>query len=65
MPRLGTGVRSERMPSPPDPRSWFREDELETCPFCGERAVPATDAKVAFCLACEVVWIKDEEPRPI
>jgi ribosomal protein L37AE/L43A len=48
-----------------DPRQWFREDELEICPFCGQRAVPATDSEVAVCLACEVAWTKDGDPRPI
>jgi hypothetical protein len=53
------------MPLHTDPRQWFREDELEICPFCGQRAVPATDSEVAVCLACEVAWTKDGDPRPI
>jgi len=48
-----------------NPREWFREDELERCPFCGERAVPRTDAEAAVCLTCEVAWIKDDEPQAL
>jgi hypothetical protein len=47
---------------PFDPRTWFREDELDVCPFCGVKAVPRHDLKAAVCLSCEVVWIKDDEP---
>ena len=38
-----------------DPRSWFEEDELAACPFCGEKAVPRSDSKLAVCLACGAV----------
>jgi len=55
------------MPTPEsgDPRSWFDENELEVCPSCKEQAVPKNDAKVAVCLACEVVWVKNGEPQAL
>ena len=62
----GCAIRSTQMSAPgSDLRTWFDEEELEICPFCGARAVPRGDSKVATCLACEVVWIRDAEPHPI
>src|SRR3954467_10077037 len=57
----------EAMPTPErgDPLSWFDQDELEVCPSCNEKAVPASESKVAVCLLCEVAWIKDGEPQPL
>jgi ribosomal protein L37AE/L43A len=45
----------------PDPRTWFDEDELERCPFCGAMAAIRNESQIGICLACEVVWIKDDE----
>ena len=50
---------------PVDPLNWFAEGELDRCPFCGERAVVRTDAKLSVCLACQAAWMKDGEPHPI
>jgi ribosomal protein L37AE/L43A len=38
-----------------NPRRWFEEDELATCPSCGEKAVPRSDSKLAVCLACGAI----------
>ena len=59
-----TGVRSAQMPERglPDP-SWFEEDELETCPFCGAKAAIRNDSRIGICLACAVLWIKAAEPH--
>jgi hypothetical protein len=44
-------------------RDWFEENELDTCPFCGEKSAVWAESKIAVCLHCEVVWVKDGEPR--
>jgi hypothetical protein len=43
-------------------RGWFDENELQTCPFCGEKSAVAT-AAIAFCLECGAVWLKNGEPQ--
>jgi hypothetical protein len=48
--------------SGPDPRTWYSDDELKTCPFCGKRAAVPRGGGPSVCLACEVVWI-DETPE--
>jgi ribosomal protein L37AE/L43A len=48
-----------------DTRAWFDDDELDVCPFCGEKAVPRTGETVAVCLACEVAWTMDGEPHAL
>jgi len=65
--RRGSHTLARTMPTPEsgDPRSWFDENELEVCPSCKEQAVPKNDAKVAVCLACEVVWVKNGEPQAL
>jgi hypothetical protein len=55
-----------------DVRNSFSEDELQPCPFCGERAVVPNDVSVSFCFACGVVLTQvtrpdepeTEEPAP-
>jgi rRNA maturation protein Nop10 len=43
--------------APPPPnlaevKSWFSDEELQTCPQCGAHAVVPPEATVAVCLAC-------------
>jgi hypothetical protein len=50
-----------------DPREWFGKDELATCPFCGETAVPRqADEDVSVCLECKAVWrLENGQPKRI
>ena len=49
-----------------DVHGWFRDDELEQCPFCHKKAaVPNQPGISGFCLACEAVWMEDTEPHPL
>jgi hypothetical protein len=41
----------------PNLKHWFREDELELCPECGENQLvpPSPAARMRICLGCGVV----------
>jgi hypothetical protein len=44
--------------------SWFSEDELKLCPFCGERAAVPPEEGPSVCLSCEVVWTDALDKAP-
>jgi hypothetical protein len=48
----------------PDVLSWFSEDELKLCPYCGERAAVPTEPGPSVCLRCEVVWVETPGKGP-
>ena len=44
-----------------DMLAWFREDERELCPACGERAcIGLTEVLATFCLGCAAIWVGGE-----
>ena len=40
-----------------DPHTWYSDEELKECPYCGERAAVPRGEGPSVCLSCEVVWI--------
>jgi hypothetical protein len=45
--------------------SWFSDDELKLCPYCGERAAVHNESGPYVCLNCDVVWteLPGKEPQ--
>jgi hypothetical protein len=37
--------------------SWFSDDELKNCPYCGKKSAVPVQSGPSVCLSCEVVWI--------
>jgi hypothetical protein len=53
------GVEPPLRRTPIDVLSWFREDELKRCPYCGQCSAVPVDPGPSVCLACQVVWIDE------
>jgi hypothetical protein len=37
--------------------SWFTDDELKPCPYCGRKAAVPKKSGPSVCLSCDAVWI--------
>jgi predicted RNA-binding Zn-ribbon protein involved in translation (DUF1610 family) len=47
-----------------DVHMWFAEDELQTCPSCGEQAGVRLPQSGAFlCLGCGEITLPSNEPK--
>jgi ribosomal protein L37AE/L43A len=52
-------------PRAPSTRDWFRDDELEQCPRCGQKAaLRVPDAGAVVCTACGVVGFRGADGPP-